>query len=220
MNQRILKEVKDEISARFKGMMDDIKPLYKRMNEMEDFKEKTVAHQVTLKKQVQAIQGEMENLRKALNETCDSLQAMNEKIAEMNPVHAGALKNEPVNMKEHDVPNQKMIATDEAVQNRIKKIPNCLISRSWKKGCGPLNRNQCLKWELKWIWESTCPTSFSYGSVNATISLCLASMESAKMVVMIKSLWGSSLMILASKSILKRHPSFVWEENALMDGDL
>ena len=116
MNQKFLKQIKDEISTRFKGMMEDIKPLYKRMNEMEDFKEKTVAHQVTLKKQVQAIQGEMENLRKALNETCDALQAMNEKIAEMNPVHAGALKNEPVNMKEHDVPNQKMIATDEAVQ--------------------------------------------------------------------------------------------------------
>ena len=116
MNQKFLKQIKDEISARFKGMMDDIKPLYKKMNEMEDFKVKTVAHQVTLKKQVQAIQGEMENLRKALNETCESLQAMNEKIAEMNPAHAGALKNEPVNMKEHDVPNQKMIATDEAVQ--------------------------------------------------------------------------------------------------------
>ena len=69
MNQKFLKQIKDEISARFKGMMDDIKPLYKRMNEMEDFKEKTVAHQVTLKKQVQAIQGEMENLRKACLES-------------------------------------------------------------------------------------------------------------------------------------------------------
>ena len=116
MNKKVLKEINDEISAKFKGIREDITPLIKKMYEMEDFKGKTVAHQVTLKKQVQAIQGEMENLRKALNETCDSLQAMNEKIAEMNPVHAGALKNEPVNMKEHDVPNQKMIATDEAVQ--------------------------------------------------------------------------------------------------------
>ena len=41
--------------------------------------------------------------------------SINEKIAEMISVYAGALKNEPVNMKEHDVPIQKMIATDEAV---------------------------------------------------------------------------------------------------------
>ena len=91
MNKKELKEFKDEmkniqeqirqeVCASMKGMLEDIKPLFKVMNEMEDFKEKTVTHQVTFKKQVQAIQGKMENLRKALNETSASLIAINEKI--------------------------------------------------------------------------------------------------------------------------------------------
>ena len=95
-----------------KGMLEDIKPLFKVMNEMEDFKEKTVTHQVTFKKQVQAIQGEMANLRKALNETRASLLAINEKIAKINPSDDGALKNKSVIEKEHDASNQEKIATD------------------------------------------------------------------------------------------------------------
>ena len=58
MNKKELKEFKDEmkniqeqirqeVCASMKGMLEDIKPLFKVMNEMEDFKEKTVTHQVT-----------------------------------------------------------------------------------------------------------------------------------------------------------------------------
>ena len=67
---------------------------------------------VTFKKQVQAIQGEMANLRKALNETRASLLAINEKIAKINPSDDGALKNKSVIEKEHDASNQEKIATD------------------------------------------------------------------------------------------------------------
>ena len=78
--KNIQEQIRQEVCASMKGMLEDIKPLFKVMNEMEDFKEKTVTHQVTFKKQVQAIQSEMENLRKALNETSASLIAINEKI--------------------------------------------------------------------------------------------------------------------------------------------
>ena len=81
--KNIQEQIRQEVCASMKGMLEDIKPLFKVMNEMEDFKEKTVTHQVTFKKQVQAIKGEMENLRKALNETSASLLAINEKVAKL-----------------------------------------------------------------------------------------------------------------------------------------
>ena len=122
MNKKELKEFKDEmkniqeqirqeVCASMKGMLEDIKPLFKVMNEMEDFKEKTVTHQVTFKKQVQAIQSEMENLRKALNETSASLLAINEKVAKINPIDDAAKKT-PSFEKEYNASDQKKIAAD------------------------------------------------------------------------------------------------------------
>ena len=79
-------QLQQEVCGRMKSMLEDIKPLFKVMKEMEDFKEKTVVHQVSFTTQIKALHSEIETLKKVLNETSVSLRGINEKIEKMNPV--------------------------------------------------------------------------------------------------------------------------------------
>ena len=129
-NSLFLNKLKEEVSGRMKSTLEDIEPLLKVIKELEDFKEKTVVHQVTFMTQIRTLQNQIDTLKTALNETSISLQAINEKIEKMNPVTeaevitaAAALINEPAKPNEYDVSNRQRIKAQKSTHDD-SELPN------------------------------------------------------------------------------------------------
>ena len=67
---------------------EEVKNVLKKLSEMEDFKGKTVIHQVAIKKEMGALQSEMEAMKAKLSETCvflDTISTEMEKLRTKKP---------------------------------------------------------------------------------------------------------------------------------------
>ena len=71
-----------------KSIKEAVKSVFDKFSEMEDFKEKTVIHQVATKKRMGVLQDEVEAMKAKLSETCVFLDTISTKLEKLSATQA------------------------------------------------------------------------------------------------------------------------------------
>ena len=84
MNETTKKLMRDLMRESSKETKELLSPLFKKMENFEKFKENTVNHLVSLTKQIQGLQKEMDTVKETLSSSIASIKSCNENIEQMS----------------------------------------------------------------------------------------------------------------------------------------